>query len=680
MRQIRLELLCALFSVLHFSAQEAAAQNDEIAAWTILVYGAGDNNLEGMLVNDIKEMAESGVPGESGSQKVNVVVLADRSDEYNSGERLGSLGNWRGTKTILIENGEFTQLKDEGEADLTDTNVLFEFISRGIESFPAESYALFLWDHGMGWQGFGEDTNTGTGSKRVWDGAPYETSEPTMTLESVREAIAEGLSASRVERLDILGFDACLMQQYTVVANMAPYAHYFLASEDLEPGAGWDWTALSAAVANPSISPIELAREIILKFSVHHGGQRPLTLSTVSRTGFNSFLVAFRLLISEINNLLENLPYGDSVTVYTTLFKLRASSQMVKMDGMDSIDLGTMLTQLEPLISTVPRIQRLVASALIAYREMVIDHFAPPEAEGNTGMAIYWPKTKSKMDQTDLDWIMLTPPFLDIDGVSSWQTFLNNYYAAAETCRAGCTAQPYLNIPPGSVASPPPVDFTLQYEPDSVPMESLTVQGSWIEDAYGAEWPGFYRMIGDLNSAFVSSAQVALGYASSEAVHFQSSTNGIFTYPANDKTRVIGESDGLMLGMSDEPIADATAEIPSSVKFAPVFAQQEYQYNDNDGDGALDEEIVTYTATVKYTQTDGTEVDDCNLIYFANFSTGAHDEYEYDDYGAFALPSARSAAARLVDPPLLAWLIRRRRPSCTTTAHPVVPLPLFPPA
>jgi hypothetical protein len=46
-------------------------------------------------------------------------------------------------------------------------------------------------------------------------------------------------------KLDIIGFDACLMAMYEVGSTLAPYAHYLLASELLEPGHGWDYASLA---------------------------------------------------------------------------------------------------------------------------------------------------------------------------------------------------------------------------------------------------------------------------------------------------------------------------------------------------------------------------------------------------------------------------------------------------
>lgn len=58
--------------------------------------------------------------------------------------------------------------------------------------------------------------------------------------------LANGLkdpSTGAPVRLDIIGFDACLMAMYEVGSLLAPYSNYLIASELLEPGHGFDYAA-----------------------------------------------------------------------------------------------------------------------------------------------------------------------------------------------------------------------------------------------------------------------------------------------------------------------------------------------------------------------------------------------------------------------------------------------------
>lgn len=245
-------LLLAVVFALAASSTSAVAQlpeppdgppppaGDGVAAWTFLVYLAGDNDLEGDAVNDLLEMASVG-----SDEDVNIVVLVDRSAEYSAAPA-ANLGDFTSTKLLLVEEGEFTEVVDYGEANTGDPQNLAFFLDTAIGMFPADRYALSLWDHGGGWTSFGYDDSAGT----------------SFDLREIVGGVRAGLEAAGVDRLDLLGFDACLMAAYEVQTALAPYADYFVASEELEPGHGWDYAALQLLRDAPATGPAELGEAI----------------------------------------------------------------------------------------------------------------------------------------------------------------------------------------------------------------------------------------------------------------------------------------------------------------------------------------------------------------------------------------------------------------------------------
>lgn len=115
----------------------ATAEARGNANWTILVYLAGDNNLDGAGVADLLEMKKTGSSG-----AVNVVAQFDRAGHKGT------------TKRYLLRKG--TSLAADAVADLGETNtgapgVLKEFLTWGIKTYPAQHYAVVLWNHGAGW-------------------------------------------------------------------------------------------------------------------------------------------------------------------------------------------------------------------------------------------------------------------------------------------------------------------------------------------------------------------------------------------------------------------------------------------------------------------------------------------------------------------------------------------------
>lgn len=70
-------------------------------------------------------------------------------------------------------------------------------------------------------------------------------------------------------KLDIIGFDACLMAMYEVGALLSPYSHHLLASELLEPGHGWDY----APPLRGLIQQRTPAGELVTSMEAEHVGE-----------------------------------------------------------------------------------------------------------------------------------------------------------------------------------------------------------------------------------------------------------------------------------------------------------------------------------------------------------------------------------------------------------------------
>ncbi len=206
--------------------------------WTVMVYMAADNNLETFALQDLAEMARVG-----SSQQVNVVAQVDRRARDSVNQGVLNLPDWQTTKRLKVEQGQLAEIADIGETNMSDPTVLSDFITWAKSAYPAERYALVLWDHGGAWLGFATD-----------DSARSE----LMSLPQLASALkATGIT------LDFLGFDACLMASAELAMELYPYARTLTASEELEPGIGWDYAAfLGALASSPSMSGLELGKAL----------------------------------------------------------------------------------------------------------------------------------------------------------------------------------------------------------------------------------------------------------------------------------------------------------------------------------------------------------------------------------------------------------------------------------
>lgn len=249
------------------------------AKWTFMVYMAGDNNLASAGDEDLREMREVG-----SSEDVHIVVQFD-----NAGTR--------GTERyrMLAEGDDVVE--SLGPTDSGDPNVLLDFVRWAHEQYPAERYALVLWNHGGGWEPSAIDQiaqeirapNFGAREAVERAASPIRRTffrpslERILQLPSPQERAicsddGSGHSLDTVELgrvleksvevlgqpIDLLGMDACLMSNLEVAYQARPYVKYVVASEESEPNEGWPYErVLPRLVGDPDLPTAELASHIV---------------------------------------------------------------------------------------------------------------------------------------------------------------------------------------------------------------------------------------------------------------------------------------------------------------------------------------------------------------------------------------------------------------------------------
>ena len=126
-----------------------ACSGDATAAqvkWTIMIFMNGDNDLEPFAIRDFLEMATH-----EQSDEVNIVVQFDRSPHWTSAH-----GNWTQALRFLVSQHMrptvANAVADIGEVNMGDGEVLVDFVRWAPQAYPAERYALIIWDHGQGWR------------------------------------------------------------------------------------------------------------------------------------------------------------------------------------------------------------------------------------------------------------------------------------------------------------------------------------------------------------------------------------------------------------------------------------------------------------------------------------------------------------------------------------------------
>ncbi|MFC0681641.1 clostripain-related cysteine peptidase [Lysobacter korlensis] len=367
----------------------------EEGTWTVLTYSIADTDLEPFMMDDVDEMGEVG-----SSEHLNVVALVDRAEGYDDEPVLG-LEEWVGAKTLEVVPGGAVVQNDHGDLNTGDPAVLADFLADGIRAYPADHYALILSDHGASWPGVGGDESAGA---------------DTLTLEELDRALGDGLAEAGVGKLDLLGFDACLMATYEVASALAPRADRLLASQELEPGHGWDYAALSV-LTEPGTSVDELGAAMIDGFeaqAVEQGTEPEITLSLVDLTALPSLDSA----VADFTGALIERAGSVSPAVGRTLAEtLGFGRSPDPAEDSHLADLGMLAAEIGVDALDVADQADAVVRAL---NDAIVDKVNGQALSGATGLSVYFPPVSDYFD----------PEYAGVESNGGWGDFLAAYYSA----------------------------------------------------------------------------------------------------------------------------------------------------------------------------------------------------------------------------------------------------------
>ncbi|MEK7989650.1 MAG: clostripain-related cysteine peptidase [Thiotrichaceae bacterium] len=198
--------------------------------WTVMVYMVGSDleyglgSLKGAASQDILEMVQGSA--QLTQDNVNLVLTTGGSTRQA----------WKTVKRSVIQNGQQYVLEDLGKQNMGQPETLSNFVTWATQKFPAQHYALILWDHGVGAKGIGKDTN--------WQG-------DVITLPELKHAYQDILIQNN-KLLDTVIYDACLMGSIEVADVTSNIALTMAASAELEPSHGLDYQYLLTQIAAES--------------------------------------------------------------------------------------------------------------------------------------------------------------------------------------------------------------------------------------------------------------------------------------------------------------------------------------------------------------------------------------------------------------------------------------------
>jgi hypothetical protein len=387
--------------------------------WTVMVYLAGDNNLDSAGVIDLKEMKKVGSTGQ-----INVIAQFDRQ------------GKDIATKRYYIrKSGTLTKdvVGSLGETNMGDPRVLEDFIKWGVKNYPAQHYLLVVWNHGNGW----DDENVyrvaretlklnirrrgevvlpakdaakdsvsirrirAIGGRKFRRALFYTSIMKAVTTRGIAydddaQDFLDNIEMKRVlssakkmlkHKVDILGMDACMMSMAEVAYQLRDSVLLTVGSEEVEPGDGWPYNRILAKLTKkPTMMPNELATTIVNEYLASYPANAEVTQSACD-------LAKSGVLASAVDQLADTMnSHLSDAAARATIVECRLQTQAY--DTPDYIDLYDFCDLLEGKsgFADIRTACSVVKNAIQHDGVIIRSGYKGKKVEHSNGLSIYFPQ------------------------------------------------------------------------------------------------------------------------------------------------------------------------------------------------------------------------------------------------------------------------------------------------
>lgn len=546
--------------------------------WTIMLYqDADDKILEQDIFIDFNEAERVG-----SSERVNIVAQLDR---YIGGFR--GDGDWTDTRRYHLQQDNSldairSPYQSIGEVDMSNPQVLFDFVTWAIQNYPADKYVLIMSDHGMGWPGGWTDPEPAS-SPRV--NIPIARAiGDAMYLQDIDAALQAVRDQTGIEAFELVGMDACLMGHMEVFAALAPHARYAVASQEVEPAVGWAYTSfLTDLVNNPDVTGRELGQAIVDSYIVED--QRVTDANAraqfVGRSGISAQQLAAQLeqgvtlaavdlsqmpaAMEGLNRFALYLQNMDQRTVakarnyaqsFTSIF-----GQNVPASYIDLAHFSALLVR----ETGDQNLRTAVEEMFGTFQNLVVAEKSGSKKPGATGLSIYFPNSQlyGSAAAGPQSYVPVAQRF---SSVSLWDDFLNFHY----TGRGFQDTAGSLAVPDRSVAIEAPGAGAISLSPLTVDKTSVAVGDAILMSAdidgenigYIYLFAGFYdreaNSINVIDMDFIDSGETR----EVNGIYYPEWGEGAFTLEFEWEPIVFGINDGQnqVLALLEPLVYGATPE------------------------------------------------------------------------------------------------------------------------
>ena len=352
------------------------------AEWTIMIYmcGADLESDNGLASSDIDEILKvSGQPDD-----VNIIIETGGASSWQSGHSYtisnSKLERWHVENKALVKDDSLTY------AGMGKTTTFQNFLEWGLTEYPAEKTGVIMWNHGGGMYGVCYDEKD---------------NDDSLLNNEVKTALSNTFTKlNRTEKLEFIGYDACLMSVQDVAEFNSEYFNYQISSEESEAGYGWDYDNwVDDLYAKKSTDNI--LKAIVDSFITDNGGANisnyqgytaDQTLSYLNLSYMDEYKAAWEAIANQLKSKLTSSnksAFNSAIKNNIKHFADTSYSYYCTFDAYDFVDkLGSSSS-----FSSYKVDDSYITAYKNAFAKLVEYNVAQKGAGNAKGVCMYWPNS-----------------------------------------------------------------------------------------------------------------------------------------------------------------------------------------------------------------------------------------------------------------------------------------------
>ena len=341
--------------------------------------GADLESKNHLATGDIQEILKiSGQPDD-----VNIVLETGGANSWATTYGISStkLERWHVANRSLVKDDSLSY------ASMGLTSTLQSFIEYGLKNYPAERTGLVFWNHGGGMRGVCYDEKK---------------NDDVLKNSEIRSAVSGALSNCGMsgQKLEWVGYDACLMAVQDIAITNAEYFNYMIASEESEAGYGWDYDTWVDDLYSKKTTTTIL-KAIVDGFISDNGGASSSsgdqTLSYMNLTYAAAYKTAWENLATQLNNKVTTTNKSSFNSAIVNNVKHYADSDYDYFCTFDAWDFVDKLAN-NSAFSNFRVDSSYTTAVKNAHANLVAYNLAQKGAGVSKGLCMYWPNSSQYSD------------------------------------------------------------------------------------------------------------------------------------------------------------------------------------------------------------------------------------------------------------------------------------------